>query len=167
MTCLSCSRGFHDECPKGEPCCCSHQEISTLPQAPFTAAPKGIREVSVSAGRKEAATLYPIDRDAACEWRGLANCGGGLHPIVGCIDGKQVHRHHGPNKNTTDNRRENIHLICKSCHERWHAKNNGPYKENPAVYLTLPHKPRAATAEELTSVKTNSIIDESEILPAP
>lgn len=129
-------------------------------------APLGVRDVTISAGRKEAAKLYPIDREAPCEWSGLANAGGGLFPIVGCIAGKQVHRHHGPDKTTTNNDPSNIHRICKSCHERWHAKNNGPYETDPSAYRRLPHKPRAATIQELmdgkAQIQTGQTQEESE-----
>lgn len=151
-TCLECVRGFHEECEIDSPCCC--KTTSDIPQKPFTSVdePLGVRDVTISAGRKEAARLYPIDKTANCEWQGLANCGGGEFPIIGCIAGKQIARHHGPHKNTSDNRRENIHLICKSCHERWHAANNPGYEAE--TYLRLPHKPRVATKSELASVKS-------------
>lgn len=51
-----------------------------------------------STGRKRAAKMYPLNREHSCEWQGKANCGGGLHPIVGCLQGMQEARHHGPDK---------------------------------------------------------------------
>lgn len=150
-TCLACARDFHDECDQ-EPCCCNTQQEQKGFQE--VEGPRGIRPVTISAGRKEAAKLYPIDKSLPCEWRGLANCGGGLVPIVGCREGFQIARHHGPNKNTTENSRHNIHLICKSCHERWHSANNSIYSEE--VYAQLPHKPRVATEAELASVRQTS-----------
>lgn len=145
MACLSCSRGFHDEC--GDPCCCPDMpEQASFSEKPPTG-PIGRREISTSGGRKEAARLYPLNREASCEWQGLANVGGGLYPIVGCAVGKQQARHHGPVKNTTENHGNNIHRICHTCHNRWHGKNDPVYDE--AEYYNLPHKPRVATPKEL------------------
>lgn len=89
-----------------------------------------------STGRKRAQMLYPIWDPMVCEWAGLARAGGGIHPIVGC-QGNQIrptkegpeagHRHHGPNKNTIDNSASNVHRICTTCHNRWHALNNDTY----------------------------------------
>lgn len=159
MSCPDCARNLHEECSNwdftSESCCCFNQV--TVPQASFSEEPKrsrkvevplGVRDVSASAGRKEAAKLYPINPEEPCEWQGLANAGGGLHPIVGCATGRQRHIHHGPVKNTTENARHNIHLICHTCHNRWHGINDPVYNEE--IYRGLPHKPRVATAEELT-----------------
>lgn len=104
-------------------------------------------EITVSAGRKRAAELYPLDKDAPCEWQGLADAGGGKHPIIGCLQGKQQHIQHGPVKATYRNERENIHLICVKCHNRWHTVNDPVYDEDE--YDKLPHSPRQATEEEL------------------
>lgn len=148
--CLPCARGLHDECqePSGGGCCCPPEKVSlSSTEGTRPTGPMGRREVGTSAGRKEAARLYPIDQEAACEWRGLANVGGGEYPIVGCIAGFQQSRHHGPVKNTTENSRHNIHLICHKCHNTWHAKNDPTYDEE--LNYTLPHKPRPATTEEL------------------
>lgn len=68
-----------------------------------------------STGRKRAAKMYPLKRDDPCEWQGKANCGGGLHPILGCIKGVQEARHHGPDKNVTNNEAGNVHRICHAC----------------------------------------------------
>ncbi len=95
-----------------------------------------------STGRKRAAVEFPIDPNAFCEWRGLANCGGGRNPIIGCISGKQRHRHHGPDKNTLRNETGNVHRICHYCHNRWHAANDNDYDP------TINHEPRPATAAE-------------------
>lgn len=157
--CLPCGRGFHDECPFQQeadiylgrefPCCCSANMANGLSQtAPREdTGPMGRRDVGESAGRKEAARLYPLQRDKPCEWQNLANVGGGHYPITGCIAGLQENIHHGPVKNTTENSRHNIHLICSKCHNTWHAKNDKVYDE--AMYANLPHKPTVATPEEL------------------
>lgn len=68
-----------------------------------------------STGRKRAALLYPLDKNHPCEWRGKKNCGGGLKPIVGCLDGFQRHRHHGPVKNPVHNEQGNVHRVCATC----------------------------------------------------
>lgn len=91
-----------------------------------------------STGRKRAAEMYPLDRDAPCEWQNHKNNGGGKHPIVGCINGKQQARHHGPDKNTLNNDAGNVHRICHQCHNRWHARNDEGYVWG-AVYD--PHSP--------------------------
>lgn len=83
-----------------------------------------------STGRKRAARLYPLDRNAPCEWRGKKNQGGGDNPIQGCTDGMQLNRHHGPDKNTLNNEPGNVHRICTHCHNRWHAKNDPDYDPN-------------------------------------
>ena len=80
-----------------------------------------------STGRKRAARAYPLDKSAACEWRGNINCGGGTTPIKGCDDGMQLNRHHGPDKNTLNNDEGNVHRICSHCHNRWHSKNDPDY----------------------------------------
>lgn len=96
-----------------------------------------------STGRKRAAELYPLDRNADCEWRGLANVGGGKHPIIGCLNGKQSNRHHGPDKDTLNNANGNVHRICNRCHNIWHEHNDADY--DPAFL----HNPKPAELEEL------------------
>lgn len=71
--------------------------------------------------------MYPLDADVDCEWRLKKNCGGGNNPIVGCLEGKQQARHHGPDKNTLNNDFGNVHRICHTCHNRWHARNDEGY----------------------------------------
>lgn len=149
MSCFSCGRGFHDECdqPTGDKCCCEDKALSPLvPEEPITRRREG---VGVSAGRKRAAVDFPIDRDAACEWRMQANCGGGFEPIIGCLTGRQQHRHHGPDKTTTNNDRSNISLICTPCHNRWHAKNDPLYGESKCPVGIKPKEPRAMTSAEI------------------
>jgi hypothetical protein len=142
LACYSCGRDFHWECvePKEDGKCCCTKDNTPI----FTETKKA---VTVSAGRKEAARDYELDREAPCEWAGKANCGGGLKPIVGCITGLQEARHHGPIKDTTRNESGNVHRICTSCHNYWHRGNDEIYDE--AIYATLPHNPRDATHAEL------------------
>lgn len=105
---------------------------------------------SQSSGRKEAAKRFPLNEDAPCEWAGLANCGGNTHPILGCLEGKQQARHHGPEKNVQNNEEGNVHRICHYCHYRWHAKNDPSYDWNAGIYEA--HQPRPMTAEEKSFV---------------
>lgn len=143
--CLDCVRGFYDECghEKPEPKENVFANVSEPPRGRVSGY-KSADELKdpESTGRKEAAKLYKIDREAKCEWAGLANVGGGKYPIVGCREGKQRHIHHGPDKTTTNNNRHNIHLICGHCHTLWHAQNDADYE---AIHTV----PRPATEEEL------------------
>lgn len=102
-----------------------------------------------STGRKRAARMYPLNLEAPCEWQGLANCGGGPHPIVGCRTGLQQARHHGPDKSVSNNDEGNVHRICHSCHYRWHAANDNDYDWNKTeVYSHAPWPQREAEVEE-------------------
>lgn len=101
-----------------------------------------------STGRKRAALLYPIIEGNPCEWKALVNCGGGKHPIIGCISGEQKHRHHGPNKDTIENSPGNVHRICHDCHNIWHSQNDKDYDP------TILHSPRPATLDELADRAT-------------
>lgn len=143
MTCLSCARGFYFECGH-EP---SDTKEVLIEESEIRIGRPQKEEVTISGGRKRAAANYELDKDSPCEWRFQANCGGGKFPIVGCKTGKQVNRHHGPVKNTMRNERSNIHLICATCHNRWHAANDAHYNEEE--YDLLPHDPREATLEEM------------------
>lgn len=99
-----------------------------------------------STGRKRAARLYPLDREQTCEWKGLTDCGGGPKPILGCFNGKQQARHHGPDKSVSNNEEGNVHRICHCCHYRWHAVNNALYDWNATTVNA--HNPRPQTDEE-------------------
>jgi hypothetical protein len=99
-------------------------------------------------GRKRAAVAHNINPDRSCEWRWKKNCGGGVYPIIGCLTGMQEHRHHGPVKNTARNEVSNVHLICTSCHNRWHTLNDPDYDET--ANELLPHNPTPATLKECT-----------------
>jgi hypothetical protein len=99
-----------------------------------------------STGRKQAARWFPLDENALCEWAGKKNCGGGKYPITGCVANLQQARHHGPDKNTLNNEKGNVHRICHTCHNRWHTLNDEGYVWGG---LHDPHKPVSATAEEV------------------
>ena len=150
--CLPCIRGLHGAC-RG-PCDCSHalvgygnadtNEASSdegyqgeVVEGVTTTRSRRLKlddslKDQQSTGRKRAARMYPLDRSGDCEWLGKSNCGGGPHPILGCglngiPAGKQRARHHGPDKNTLNNDESNVHRICHSCHNRWHAANDPDY----------------------------------------
>lgn len=159
MGCFACGRGFHRECARKKGCKTCHPKQETEPQTGSesgnahsgTAEPKSAKRHSLkdpeSTGRKRAAKLYPIESESPCEWRGKKNCGGGLRPIIGCYDGNQQHRHHGPVKRTTRNELGNVHRICDNCHVHWHELNDLIYEE--AKFNLLPHEPVEATDVEL------------------
>lgn len=107
-----------------------------------------------STGRKRAARQYPLDRTGKCEWQGLADCGGGSTPIIGCVTGLQQSRHHGPDKSTSNNEEGNVHRICHRCHNRWHAANNKAYDWTTTKVVA--HNPRVQTDSE----REQSILDE-------
>jgi hypothetical protein len=151
MGCSGCGRGFHEECESD--CKECHGEVDSLVKSfnPFKT--KGVAQKDpskigdpYSTGRKRAAVMYPIFKTNPCEWRGKKNCGGGT-PIVGCIEGLQVDRHHGPVKNPLRNEPGNVHRICKDCHNRWHVINDPLYDES--TYDQTKHSPEPATELEL------------------
>lgn len=154
MGCIYCGRGFHRECVRCSQGKCHPEPEKSTELKQLTSAgvgrplksPKDMIDPK-STGRKRAAHLYPIYADKPCEWQLKKNCGGGLHPITGCMEGKQQHRHHGPVKDTTRNEPGNVHRICTTCHNRWHAINNDVYSEDE--YDKLPHKPEDATPSEI------------------
>lgn len=156
MGCLACGRGFCSECRKCKKGRC-HKNASRISKLASNLTnksegrgapakdPDNIKDRH-STGRKRAALIYPLFKNKPCEWRGKKNCGGG-RPIVGCISGVQEARHHGPVKDTLRNEPGNVHRICTSCHNRWHAQNDPHYNEEE--YEKLPHKPEEELATEL------------------
>jgi len=152
MACLGCGRGFHEECLNGD-CISCHGEMDQKVKS-FTggrgAPTKSVEDINdpYSTGRKRAAIKFPIHGTNPCEWRGLKNCGGG-QPIIGCLEGIQVDRHHGPIKNPLRNEKGNVHRICKPCHNRWHVINDPVYNE--LEYEHLPHEPEIAENIELVA----------------
>jgi len=100
--------------------------------------PSEITDIT-STGRKRAAMMYPIFKDMKCEWAGLRYAGGGVEPIIGCFGNviqptkgpDKGDRHHGPDKNVINNAPDNVHRICSTCHNRWHALNNKYYGPRP------------------------------------
>ena len=84
-----------------------------------------------STGRKRCAILFPLTDDMICEWAKLKEAGGGVEPIIGCLGNKATNRHHGPDKNTLNNKPENVHRICTFCHNYWHARNDEFYGKRP------------------------------------
>lgn len=153
VECYDCAFDRHDMCPTD----CDHhsQPVSPPVDKPeslgdaYKGRLKGKEDLKdpYSTGRKRAAKVYPLHPSESCEWQGLQNCGGGARPIVGCIDGKQVARHHGPIKDPTQNQRGNVHRICTKCHNRWHLLNDLIY--NAEENRLLPHDPVPAPPELL------------------
>lgn len=141
MACNNCSDGLHWECLKisdGACCCNSPSDIEEPPVAEEedddgpryisrTYKREGTLKDQQSTGRKRAAKLYPLNSESPCEWRRLKFAGGGRYSIVGCMDGTQQARHHGPDKNTLNNDTGNVHRICHTCHNRWHTENDSVY----------------------------------------
>lgn len=154
MGCFACGRNFHEECPIG--CVDCHPIVDTDKVAKsLTTVGSGVgrplkepNEVKdkFSTGRKRAAKLWPLFTDKPCDWRGKKNCGGGKHPIIGCMQGMQQARHHGPVKQVLRNEPGNVHRICHACHNRWHTLNDGDYEEE--VNERLKHDPE--DADEMT-----------------
>ena len=161
MACSNCNDGLHWECSKisDGACCCNS---TSAPVAEEEVAEEDDRRHSYrtykrdstlkdqqSTGRKRAAKLYPLNPGLPCEWQGLRFAGGGDTPIVGCTNGTQQARHHGPDKNTLNNDKGNVHRICHLCHNRWHTENDDGYTPDKAL---LKHDPETkATPEDIVS----------------
>lgn len=150
MPCISCGRDFHEECLdwnlEADTCCCD--EIVILSKQPYRKDRATLRD-PLSTGRKEAAKLFPLNSEADCEWRGLRYAGGGKHPIIGCTNGKQKHRHHGPDKETTNNETGNVHLICSFCHNRWHTNNDKDFDPSHSEFRMHDAETLATIEEQL------------------
>lgn len=153
--CLSCGRGFCDECHlEADPCCLSDIQYDHYLANPSSGSGYSkIRKVDAdvkdprSTMRKRAQKILRdtrgIEIGSPCEWKGLADVGGGRHPIVGCREGEVKHIHHGPDKNWFNNDPNNLSGICNFCHNRWHSRNDNCYDP------TLLSNPRLATEDEL------------------
>lgn len=141
MACFSCGAGLHFECSgtrgTGKACCCEGKSapVAEENEEEDRRSIRGYKRDTTlkdqqSTGRKRAAVLYPIDKNTPgpCEWQGLRFAGGGRYPIIGCTNGTQQARHHGPDKNTLNNEEGNVHRICAFCHNRWHTLNDPDYQ---------------------------------------
>ena len=169
--CIACAADYHEECyvplmanDDGDIYCCCPADA--LGGEPSVRGPLKIgiemRDV-LSTGRKRAANAFPLpgpgEPPMDCEWKGLRNAGGGVKPIVGCFSGNATDRHHGPDKSTLNNEPGNVHRICSTCHNRWHARNDPHYGKRPDAGLPfvpvgglecLDHDPLTeATTEEI------------------
>lgn len=183
--CWACIVGLHQECFDPQPvpedgiegdwttCCCTLGTAEPDAAAFVRGVGRPVLEASevtsISAGRKRAATMYPIYEGMECEWAWLRYAGGGVIPVIGCRgntiveknaegDNLQGDRHHGPDKNTIDNEAGNVHRICSACHTHWHALNDKFYTSPrpPAGEQWYPNVPyflhdslTTATEEEL------------------
>lgn len=148
--CISCGRGLCDECHDLEAACCLDDLIIPAPVSSKVGRPqlpdhevKDPRATMRKRAQKVLKEARGVEVGSICEWRNLANCGGGRHPIVGCRNGVVSHVHHGPDKDWFHNTPDNLHGICHSCHNRWHARND------PCYDPTIKHNPRPATEDEL------------------
>lgn len=179
--CVYCAVALHEEClrptivSEDGPefiCCCPRDDMvgwveREAPTASRSKAePKALGEITdvLSTGRKRAAMLYPIYPGMVCEWSGLEFAGGGVEPIVGCNgnliyptkDGSAGTVHHGPDKNTLNNHPANVHRICWSCHQTWHAKNNRYYGKRPSG--DVPFLPKAEYTEHDPDTRADDLI---------
>lgn len=148
ITCLPCAVGYHHECWYPDAvglchCCTANPDDESIgttieprekkERGGQIKSAKDVKDLQ-STGRKRAAKLYAIPKEGepgyplACEWQGLKAAGGGVEPIVGCFDGLATNIHHGPDKNTLSNFVGNVHRICATCHNRWHAANDQYYE---------------------------------------
>jgi hypothetical protein len=151
--CLPCVLGTHWECSrKKEYNCCCQLTGPSLVENKRGGTNKEDNEVTdpKSTGRKRAAILFPIEEGMTCEWEGLKFAGGGLYPIVGCTGNPATNRHHGPDKNTLNNDKGNVHRICARCHNRWHTRNDPVYEKFLVTEKWLRHDSESkATPEEI------------------
>lgn len=143
--CIACAAGFHYECfgpvsnDDGLVCCCPDTNVVETVGAKRGGPVKLGEDMEdvTSTGRKRAAKLFPIpdaskgEAPIPCEWKGLKNAGGGVQPIIGCLNGTATDRHHGPDKSTLNNNESNVHRICSTCHNRWHTRNDPHYGKRP------------------------------------
>lgn len=130
ILCGYCVAGYPtDFCLWGyEGGCLTENDITVVP-IDHTVVEAEVRVLKdpISTGRKRAAELYKLSPGQVCEWAYKKNCGGGIEPIVGCPGRPASHIHHGPDKSTLNNERDNISLICSTCHVRWHDANDKYY----------------------------------------
>lgn len=132
----------------------------------------------LSTGRKRAAAQAPILSGMWCEWSGLRQAGGGVIPVVGCVDNQisdkkggdpehgylQGDRHHGPDKAVINNTPgQNLHRICKLCHNRWHTLND-PYYAEERPNAAKPWNPSSTYYAH--DANTEATIDEQEAVEA-
>ena len=138
MTCFYCGAQMHFLC--GDCKCCDGSVVMTDELQPLEeilptrrgAKPKdgeSMKDV-LSTGRKRAAKKYGHLVGGTCEWAWSKSCGGGIRPIIGCAGRISTNIHHGPDKSTINNERDNISIICPFCHNLWHARNDPSYSDD-------------------------------------
>jgi hypothetical protein len=181
--CQNCEYDYHARCTSpvrldetlSYTCCCESAIPETSSPVPeevieansdddevFLRRLKNLNELKDpdSTGRKRAVLIKPIEKGVTvCEWAGLANAGGGVISITGCMGNKAVNVHHGPDKNRTNNAEDNLHRICSPCHNLWHAKNDPHYNPDtllPKDSAPVPHDPitRAKSVDLITLAAT-------------
>lgn len=132
---------------------------------------EGTREYkdAISTGRKRAAALYPIAVGQVCEWAWKKQCGGGILPVFGCTGRPATNIHHGPDKSTLNNSRDNISIICTFCHNRWHAANDKFYPQprptNGEEWLPIPPEGKSISplAGMVKADKSEILLEEMKI----
>jgi hypothetical protein len=136
VICIACQNGYYAECykPDEDGIACGYKEQVAITvereRGGQIKSPEDITDVQ-STGRKRAAIMYPINEGDICGWAGLLSAGGGVNAIIGCVNNLATNIHHGPDKNTLNNKQENVHRICAYCHNYWHARNDEFYGERP------------------------------------
>ena len=83
--------------------------------------------------------------------------------MFGCTGRPATNIHHGPDKSTLNNERENISIICTFCHNRWHAANDKFYPQPRPVNgeMWLPVPPEGKEIQPLAGIVK---ADKAEIL---
>lgn len=156
--CIFAARGFFEECEQW-PGCGHGDNPPSLSTSPVVEATAGSSDEGYtkdrnllvdpkSTGRKEAARKFPLDRTADCEWINKKFVAFNGKMVWGCVNGKQSNIHHGPDKDTLRNVEGNVHRICFTCHNHYHAVTDPDYDDATAVEYPLIEL-QDATREEL------------------
>jgi hypothetical protein len=178
LLCINCAADYpSDYClwlPEGKPCKDLEEESTEVLTLSFdleeTVEPKEMKD-PVSTGRKRAAVMYPIKPGQVCEWAFRKNCGGGPIRIIGCAGRPAVNLHHGIDKSTLNNDRENMSIICTYCHNRFHAandkfwveprpKDNGTWLPDPVLIEKFGGGPVGALSEMVKATKQEILMNE-------
>lgn len=153
--CIFSARGFFEECENFPGCGCGSPPIPLSSTSPHEeVATAGVyqkdRNLLVdpkSTGRKEAARMFPLDKSAPCEWQLKKFVAFNGKMVWGCVNGLQSNIHHGPDKDTLRNVNGNVHRICFTCHNHYHAVTDPDYDDATAVEYDLIEFQDASTEE--------------------
>lgn len=154
--CLHCARWLCYECHEPDDQCCLADMASSETKEgqrrlgrPMKA-DEDLKDPR-STNRKRAQKVCKddgVEIGDPCEWRGLANVGLAIHPVVGCIDGTVADIHH-VSKNTYDNSRANLAGVCRRCHNWTHTFIDPCTRKDDRSTVFEFATPRRATEEEL------------------